>query len=79
MNMRAHVLLAFSDMVYWTNYTIVMGNLFHFSNLDNPVQKYLENAFFRSFSVICELFFQPSPISMLKIVIFVLHKVVLSR
>ena len=45
----------------------------------NPVQKFLENAFFRSYSAICELFFPPSPISMLKIVIFVLHKVVLSR
>jgi hypothetical protein len=47
--------------------------------IHNPVQKFLENAFFRSFSAICELFFPPSPISMLKIVIFVLHKVVLSR
>ena len=38
-----------------------MGNIFHFSNLDNPVQKVLENAFFRSFSVICELSPPPFP------------------
>ncbi len=62
------------------NLTTPVNRCFYFrTNSDNSVQKFLENAFFRSFSVICELFFPPSPISMLKIVIFVLHKVVLSR
>jgi hypothetical protein len=39
------------------------GRLYQFSveQYYNPVQKILENAFFRSFSVICELFFPLPP------------------